>query len=100
MSKRKESAHDKKVREIANAERRKGNTVKADLPGYQRPDGIGQNNRIPDVQITYKNGREKIIEVETTRSMSSDKKQLETFRKSAGNKSNRTFEVVKTKKKS
>lgn len=56
--------HDNRVRREAaklNSERW---NIQADLPGYESPDPIGKDNRVPDILAT-KGNKVKIIEVET-----------------------------------
>jgi len=88
--------HDKKVKQIAKDLQKKGWTVKADISGFTTPDKIGQNNYIPDITAT-KSGANKIIEVETPTSVKRDKKQQETFRRSAAQKTRTTFKIVVAK---
>ena len=60
------------------------------------PNKIGPKNLIPDIEAT-KNGRKIIVEVETPKSLVTDKEQLKTFARHAGQKPNTTFRVVVTK---
>ena len=90
------SEHDKKVRQIAKELEKKGFSVKADIPGYDKPEGIGKRNYIPDI-IAKKTSSTKIIEVETPSTISNDKKQQEAFRRSAAQKRGTSFEIRKTK---
>ena len=87
-----QSKHDMKVKEKANSLTRQGWKVKADVKGYDRPDPIGKYERIPDIQAE-KAGARKIIEVETRDSMQRDKKQQETFRRSAAQRKRTSFEI-------
>jgi len=91
-SKRRQSKHDQKVRQIAHEHKRQGWNVEADVSGYDTPDGIGKGNRVPDIRAT-KAGAERIIEVETPDTVDKDRKQHETFRRSAGQKSRSTFRI-------
>jgi len=84
--------HDTKVKQIANSLQRKGWKVQADIKGYDQPDSVGNKNRIPDI-IARKGSTKKIIEVETSQTMSKDKKQHETFRRSAAQQNRATFEI-------
>jgi|LGVE01.1.fsa_nt_gb hypothetical protein len=88
-----QSKHDVKVKGKVNSLKRQGWKVKADVKGYDRPDPIGKYKRIPDIQAE-KAGARKIIEVETKDTMQIDKKQQETFRKSAAQRKRTSFEIV------
>jgi Holliday junction resolvase len=88
--------HDKKVRSIATRYEAEGYKVEADISGFKTPAPIGKNNRIPDV-VAKKNGRTKIIEVETPESLKIDKEQQATFRRSAAHKKSTTFNIEVTK---
>lgn len=95
MAKRKpqqQTKHDRKVRKRAQELKNQGWDVQADLPGFDRPDLIGNDKRVPDIQAR-KAGAERLIEVETPETMGSDKKQQETFRRSAAQKPRTTFQV-------
>lgn len=87
-----QSKHDKKVEQIAKGYQKKGYGVKADLKKFEQPKPIGKYNRIPDIEAT-KNGRTKIIEVETEESLKADSDQQATFRRSVAHKENTTFEI-------
>ena len=89
---KKQSEHDAKVRQIARKLRREGWNVEADIPGFNQPDPIGQDGRIPDVRAK-KAGAERIVEVETPETMAADQDQHSTFRRSAGQKRRSRFEV-------
>lgn len=89
-----QSTHDRKVRQIANELKNKGWNVRADVSGFDTPDGIGQSGHIPDVLAT-KGLKTKIVEVDTPRTENRD--QLSTFRRSAANRQNGNFEHVITK---
>lgn len=91
-SSKSQNAHDNKVKAIAKDLKKDGYIVKADLPGYSKPDPIGKDRRIPDIQA-QKRGRTKLIEVETKDSLSTDRKQQSTFRRSAAHRSNTTFKI-------
>lgn len=100
MPRRKRSAagqtkHDRKVRQIARELRAAGWDVQADLPGDDRPDPIGTRRHIPDL-VASKRGHKRIIEVETPDSIDRDRKQQETFRRSAGQQANTTFRIELT----
>ena len=87
-----QSKHDLKVKEKANSLKRHGWKVKADVEGYECPDPIGKYKRIPDIQAE-KAGARKIIEVETKDTMQRDKKQRETFQRSAAQRKRTSFEI-------
>lgn len=61
-SPQKQSLHDKKVRSIASQYRGQGD-VHADIGGFPTPRTIGGHR--PDVVVYFRNGRVKIVEVET-----------------------------------
>lgn len=85
-----QSKHDQKVKKIAKKLEEEGWTVQADLPGHDQPDPIGKKKRIPDIVAT-KSGAERIYEVETKETMSSDKEQQSTFRRRAAQKPRTKF---------
>jgi len=87
-------AHDRKVRQRANELKKAGWSVKADLPGYEIPKGIGQNNYIPDILAT-KGNKKLIVEVDTPGTVNPE--QLSAFRRSAGQSDNSKFEHIITK---
>lgn len=89
------SKHDKKVKQIAQKLINEGWQVQADLLGYDKPDPIGKYKKIPDIRAR-KAGAEHIIEVETPETIQSDKKQHETFRRSAAQKPRTTFKLEET----
>ena len=91
-SPQKQSQHDKKVKQIANRLKRDGWKVQADLPGYDQPDPIGNDDRIPDVVAT-KAGAKRIVEVETPETLEADKKQHEALRRSAAQKKRTRFDI-------
>ena len=88
----KQSKHDAKVKQIANKLKKQGWKVKAAVKGYDQPDSIGKKNRIIDVQAE-KSGAKKLIEVETENTMMKDKKQHESFRKSAAQQKRTSFTI-------
>lgn len=88
----KQTKHDTKVNQIAKQLRKQGYDVKADLPGYPHPTPIGKDRKRPDIEAT-KGAKRKIIEVETSKTIERDKKQLTTFRRSAAQKSNTSFKI-------
>ncbi|MFW6132213.1 MAG: hypothetical protein ACOC5F_06425 [Candidatus Aminicenantaceae bacterium] len=91
-SPRKQSEHNSKVRNIARKLKREGWHVQADISGFDKPDPIGNKNMIPDI-TAQKRGAKKIIEVETPETMEKDKKQHETFKRSAGQQKRTKFEI-------
>lgn len=96
------SAHDKKLKEIVKKRKKNPkNIVKADLKGEKKPKPIGKDKRIPDATVQdKKTGRTKeIIEVETPRSKKTDKKQQESFKKSAARQRAKYTEVIVKKPK-
>jgi len=94
---REQSTHDRKVREIARQLKKQGSDVRAaGVRGYEQPHPIGKEKRIPDIEA--KKGRSRrIIEVETPKSLITDKEQLKTFARHAGHKKGTKFDVVVTK---
>ena len=88
--------HDKKVKALANKYKKNGWKVKADITGFKTPTKIGKNNRIPDLEVT-KNGRTRLVEVETPKSIKKDKPQQSTFRRSAAQKRLTSFRIEVTK---
>lgn len=92
-----QSAHDRKVREVARQYKREGYSVKADgIRGYKKPSAIGVHRRRPDIEAT-KAGSRVIVEVETPDSLRTDKEQLKTFTRHAAHKDRTKFHVVVTK---
>ena len=69
------------VQQIKRNLEKEGWKVKADLPGSEKPDPIGQFDRIPDIQAT-KSGHTRLIEVETNDSMESDRDQRASLQRS------------------
>lgn len=96
MSK-KTSIHDKKVRVTASRYKREGWKVRADLPGYKRPNSIGKYKRVPDV-VARKGKRTRIFEIETPKSLKTDRAQRGTFKKHAANKPNTKFKTLVARK--
>lgn len=89
-----QNAHDNKVKALAKELQKKGYIVNADIPGYNKPAPIGKDKRIPDIEA-HKGGRTRLIEVETKESLTTDRKQQETFRRSAAQRANTTFKIEK-----
>lgn len=90
-----QSTHDRKVRETANRYKREGWKVTADVPGYKSPKII--NRKQPDI-VVKKGRKTKIFEIETHKSMKTDKPQRAVFRKFARKKPNTTFKTLIAKK--
>ena len=90
---KKQSAHDREVRELARQLQREGHRVKADLPGFEQPTPIGKDGRIPDIEAT-KRAATTLIEVETKGTDSSHKAQQSTFRRSATHRKRTTFKKI------
>jgi len=88
----KQTKHDTKVNQIAKRLQRQGYKIKADLPGYFCPAPIGKGKKVPDIEAK-KGAKRKIIEVETPETIERDKEQHTTFRKSAAQKRNTSFEI-------
>lgn len=93
---REQATHDRKVRELARELKKQGYAVRADIRGYERPVPIGRSRRRPDIEATKSGGR-KIIEVETPKSLVTDKEQLKTFIRHASHKRGTSFDIVVTK---
>lgn len=93
-----QSEHDRCVREHANKLKRNGYSVRADILGFKKPDPIGKDKRIPDIEAR-KGSRCKLIEVETESSLYTDKKQQSTFRRSAAQRKGTTFQIEMPKRK-
>ena len=92
-----QNEHDKVVRREAKNLVRNGWTVRADLPGYEPPKPIGKKGVVPDI-VASKRGHTRIVEVETPDSLDSDREQRATIARSAGQKSQTTFETIVTEK--
>ncbi|MBA7634829.1 hypothetical protein ES703_42427 [subsurface metagenome] len=95
-SDKEQSTHDRKVREIARNLKKQGYSVKADVSRYAKPASIGKYKRRPDIEAT-KSGQRRIIEVETPRSLRTDKEQIKTFIRHATHKKRTSFDIVVTK---
>ena len=89
--------HDKKIRATANRYKKNGWRVRADISGFNRPDSIGKYKRVPDV-VARKGRQTRIFEIETPKSLKTDRAQRSAFSKHAANKSNTTFKVLVAKK--
>jgi hypothetical protein len=86
-------SHDQAVRKLASQLKNEGWQVKVDLPNRRQPDPVGKDGRIPDIQAT-KRGRTKLVEIETPSTVNSHKQQASTFRRSAAQKKNTSFDLV------
>ena len=86
-----QSKHDAEINKIAKNLKAKGFEVKADVPGFQKPENIGGYR--PDV-VAQRGSRRKIVEVETPDPVSSARevKQCKAFRDEAKQDPNTTFQ--------
>lgn len=84
----KQSAHDKCVEKLANERKNEGNTVEADLDGWDKPPEI--NGYIPDIRARTR-ATTRIIEVETEETLESDKDQHDAFKEYAEKNDNVYF---------
>ena len=89
--------HDRKVKEIARDLKKQGYSVKADVGRYTRPSSIGKYKRRPDIEAVAKSGQRRIIEVETPKSLRTDREQIKTFIRHATHKKRTSFDIVVTK---
>ena len=92
---RSQSEHDNCVRANAEMLTNRGWNVQADLPGFDQPDPIGKDDRVPDIYATL-GDQAMIIEVETPSTAHSHHEQHSTFRRSAAQRENTEFEVIVT----
>ena len=93
------STHDRKVRQIVRELEKQGCTVRADVRGRERPRPVGSERLVPDIEAT-KDGRRRIIEVETPESLKLDKDHLEKlkgFARHASKDKNISFDIVVTR---
>lgn len=97
-TKRSKTIHNEKVRQIAERLEKQDWNVKADLRGYNKPEPIGKDGKIPDVEAR-KRGATRLVEVETPETLEAHKEQQATFRRSAAHKTRTTFKVVVAKRK-
>lgn len=85
--------HDNAVRSLIRGLKRQGfRNIKASIPGYDTPEPIGKDGRIPDIVAT-KRGIRKIIEVEPKGQVEKHKEQHSVFRKHAAQKKRTIFEI-------
>ena len=93
-----QSRHDRAVRKIADKLANDGCRVKADVPGYSRPDTIdnrdGGGRRRPDI-IARRGRSTRIVEVETADSYDADRRQHKVFRDYADRRKNTTFRIAR-----
>lgn len=89
-SKRSQSKHDARVRQLAERLDRQGYDVQADVRGFPQPDTI--DGYRPDL-VAKKPGERKVIEVETPDSVGSarDEVQRRAFRQAAEGSKKTTF---------
>ena len=85
-----QTKHDKMVEKTKNWYASRKYKVVADLPGEQLPKKIG--GYIPDI-IAKKGKQEKIIEIETQKTLKTDRKQQDAFEKYAKSKDNTDFTI-------
>jgi len=96
-SKTGQTAHDAKVIATANRYRRDGWRVSADVDGFKQPKTV--YNKRPDI-IARRGNQERIIEVENTRSMQTDRSQRAAFQRYANNNPNKSFRTLVARKRS
>ena len=84
----------KRNRKLANQIKKEGWKLQTDHPGYDQPEPIGKEKRIPDI-LAKKAGAERIIEVQTQETMQSDDAQHSTFKRRATQKPRTKFEIEK-----
>jgi len=80
--------HDESVLRSADWYKKHGFTIKADLPGWDKPKKIG--GFIPDL-IVKKGKKEIVLEVETKDTNTSDADQQKAFKKYSEKEEGRTF---------
>lgn len=86
--------HDQEVKRAVLRLKREGfRNIKADLPGYEQPESVGQKGFIPDFQGS-KPGKAVIGEVEEEKQVPSQSEQISTFRKSAAQSRNKEFTLL------
>ena len=94
-TKKVQTVHDKKVKQLAENFEKKGYDVKADIPNYKQPSTIGGYR--PDV-IAVKGNSKTVIEVETPDSVNTarDRGQQQAFKKWASSSKSKHFKKVVT----
>ena len=86
--------HDEEVKRATTRLKREGySNIKADVPGYEQPEPIGQRGFIPDFQES-KPGKTIIGEVEEKSQVVSQSEQIGAFRRSAGQGSRKEFRLL------
>ena len=95
-SKKSQSKHNTRVREVARQYEKQGFDVKADISGFSKPGTIGGYR--PDV-VAKKGRQRKIVEVETSDSVdrARDVKQQQALRRAADRSLGPTFRRVTVK---
>lgn len=87
--------HNEEVRkEIARVKREGFTKIKADLPGYEKPDPVGEQGYIPDIWAS-KPGKQTLREIEEESQVTSRKDQISAFRRSAAQRPRADF-VLRT----
>lgn len=77
---------------MADRLERKGWVAKADIEGYDQPDAIGKNKRMPDIQGT-KAGATRLVEGETEDTVQAHSDQHSTLLRSAAQRKRTSFGV-------
>lgn len=86
-----QAKHDKKVQQRVDFYKNKGATfVRADLPGGTKPPKLG--NKIPDLYVRL-NGELIVEEIETPKTLNTDKKQQEILKKETKEKGGK-FKII------
>lgn len=89
-----ETRHDEEVKKAILRLKRQGfGNLKADLPGFEKPNPIGQRGFIPDFQAS-KQGKVVIGEVEEEKQLLNQTNQIGAFRKSVGQNRSREFTLI------
>ena len=89
-----QSKHDQMVKREIKKYEQNGWNVLADLSGYSKPPLIGRKR--PDIKAV-KRGTTHLVEIETKRSMVTDKSQHSTFRRHASQKPKTRFILKEVK---
>ena len=90
-----QTRHDRAVRSHADALKRQGWSVKADVKGFDRPPAVrngGSARRRPDIVAT-RDGKTKMVEWETRQSLGKDRSQHDVFRGYARRRPNTSVDV-------
>lgn len=90
--------HDKKIKKELRKYRSKAKKIYGDIPGYPKPPKIGRHR--PDGVIEFKNGRIKILEIETEDTLNSAhaKSQRKSFQGYANLKRSVSFKTLLAEK--